>query len=449
MAENARITAVKLLQKLHLSNGYSHILLDNALGDSDLDDAERALLSHLVYGVEERRLTIDHLLASCTDRALSRLHPCVLEILRVGAYQLVFMDRIPASAAVNEAVKTTRVLRQGQASGFVNGVLRSLNRRKDELLGAFGDDDTGLMLRYSCPTDLIALWRQAYGEERMRSLLEALNGAPPTALRLNTLQTTPEKWAEFAAQNNVAYSVYPDLPASVCIEDSIGRKKLAKFGNRCYYYQDIASQLCVKALSPQQGESIADVCAAPGGKSMTAAQEMNDTGRILCGDIHGEKCDTIAKRAAEYGFHIIQAAARDASKPCPKPLQGAFDRVICDVPCSGLGVIRRKPEIRYKPLTETHALPELQYRILEEAAKMVRPGGVLQYSTCTLRPSENEEVVHRFLRNHPEFSPRILPLENAFATLGQQPDWHITLFPSVHGTDGFFIAGFERREGTL
>ena len=446
MAENARIMAVKLLQKLHLSNGYSHILLDNALSGSAMDDAERALLSHLVYGVEERRLTLDYLLTACTDRALSRLHPCVLEILRVGAYQLLFMDRIPSSAAVNEAVKTTRALKQGQASGFVNGVLRNLDRRKNELLENLGEDDAGLAIRYSCPTELIALWREAYGEERLHALLDSINGAPPTALRLNTLCTTPEKWADFALKNDIAYTVYPGLSASVCIEDGISRKKLAKFGNKCYYYQDIASQLCVKALSPQKGENLADVCAAPGGKSMTAAQEMNDCGRILCGDIHGEKCDTITKRAAEYGFHIIQAAARDASKPCPKPLQGAFDRVICDVPCSGLGVIRRKPEIRYKPLADTKDLPELQYRILEEAAKMVRPGGVLQYSPCTLRPAENEEVTDRFLREHPEFSPRVLPLEDAFAALAQQPNWRITLFPSIHGTDGFFIAGFERRE---
>lgn len=449
MAENARLTAVKLLQKLHLSHGYSHIVLDNALNSSAMDDADRALLSRLVYGVEERRLTIDYLLAACTDRALSRLHPCVLEILRVGVYQLLFMDRIPASAAVNEAVKATRALGQGQASGFVNGVLRGVARRKDDVLAALGEDDAGLSVRYSCPRELIALWREAYGEQRMRALLDSLNDTPPTALRLNTLHTTPEKWATFAKQNGISYEVYPGLPASVLIEDGIGRKKLAKFGNKCYYYQDIASQLCIKALSPQEGEQIADVCAAPGGKSMTAAQEMNDTGRILCGDIHGEKCDTIAKRAAEYGFHIIQAAARDASKPCPKPLQGAFDRVICDVPCSGLGVIRRKPEIRYKSLKESEGLPELQYRILEEAAKMVRPGGVLQYSTCTLRPAENEEVTDRFVREHPEFAPRILPLDGAFEALGQQPDWRITLFPSVHGTDGFFIAGFERREETV
>lgn len=448
MAENARVAAVKLLQKLHLSNGYSHILLDNALSSSAMDDAERALLSRLVYGVEERRLTIDHLLAACTDRPLSRLHPCVLEILRVGAYQLLFMDRIPASAAVNEAVKASRTLGQGQASGFVNGVLRGLNRRKNELLNALSEDDNGSSVRYSCPVGLIALWRESYGEQSMRCLLESLNDAPPTALRLNTLHTTPEKWAEFAKQNDIAYTIYPGLPSSVCIEDGISRKKLAKFGNKCYYYQDIASQLCIKALSPQKGESIADVCAAPGGKSMTAAQEMHDTGRILCGDIHGEKCDTITKRAAEYGFHIIQAAARDASKPCPKPLQGAFDRVICDVPCSGLGVIRRKPEIRYKSLEELATLPELQYRILEEAAKMVRPGGVLQYSTCTLNPAENEAVTDRFLREHPEFAPRMLPLEGAFAALEQQPDWRITLFPPIHGTDGFFIAGFERRKET-
>ena len=446
MPSNARIEAIRLLKKLHISRGFSNIALDNALQRSELDDADRALFSRLVYGVEERKLTVDYMLSACVNRPLSRLHPCVLEILRVGAYQILFMDRVPDSAAVNEAVKATRTLKQGQASGFVNGVLRTLSRRQEELWASLTEDDEGLSVRHSCPTELIKLWREAYGEERMLALLTALNEPPPTALRLNTLATTPEKWQAFAKTAGIDFSVYPELPASVVVTGGLSRKKLANFSDKCYYYQDVASQLCIKALAPKAGERIADVCAAPGGKSMTAAQEMNDTGRILCSDIYGEKCDIIARRAAEYGCSVIETAARDASKPCPKPLMRAFDRVICDVPCSGLGVIRRKPEIRYKPLSETAELPALQYRILEQAAEMVRIGGVLQYSTCTLRPSENEEVVLRFLREHPEFSPRTLPLTEPFERLGQAPHWHITLFPSVHQTDGFFIAGFVREE---
>ena len=445
MAENARIEAVKILQKLHLSHSYSHIALDNLLRKERFSDAERALLSRLVYGVEERRLTLDHMLACCCTRSLARLHPTVLEILRVGAYQLLFMDRIPVSAAVNEAVKATRSLKQGAASGFVNGVLRALDRKKAELWDTLGNDIAGLSIRYSCPRETISLWMDSYGEERTLDLLKFINETPPTVLRLNSLRTTPAEWRAFALQEEIAYHTLPSLENSVVIEGGIARRVLDKFGDR-YYYQDGASQYCVAALSPQIGERLADVCAAPGGKSFTAAQEMQNDGYILCGDIHGEKCDTIIRRAREFGITIVDAVARDASKECPRPLHGRFDRVICDVPCSGLGVIRRKPEIRYKSLSEFAELPKLQYQILEQASRMVRPGGVLQYSTCTLNPAENEMVVRRFAAEHPEFTPRILPITDCFTALGIEPDWYITLFPPVHGTDGFFIAGFTRNE---
>lgn len=445
MAENARIEAVKILQKLHLSHSYSHIALDNLLRKERFSDAERALLSRLVYGVEERRITLDYMLSCCCARSLNRLHPIILEILRVGAYQLLFMDRIPASAAVNEAVKATRNQKQGAASGFVNGVLRALDRKKAELWDGLGDDVEGLSVRYSCPQETIRLWYDNYGEERTLALLRQINEAPPTVLRLNTLRTTPAEWRKFALEEGISYSTLPLLENSVVIEGGISRRLLDKFGDR-YYYQDGASQYCVAALSPQVGERLADVCAAPGGKSFTAAQEMQNSGYILCGDIHGEKCDTIVRRAKELGVSIVDTVARDASKKCPKPLRGRFDRVICDVPCSGLGVIRRKPEIRYKSLSDFAELPVLQYQILEQAAQMVRPGGVLQYSTCTLNPAENEMVVRRFAAAHPEFSPRVLPIADCFTALGVEPDWHITLFPPVHGTDGFFIAGFTRNE---
>ena len=172
---------------------------------------------------------------------------------------------------------------------------------------------------------------------------------------------------------------------------------------------------------------------------------MRNSGRILSGDVYAAKCEEMERRAALYGITVLETVTRDASAPCPAAWAGAFDRVLCDVPCSGFGVIRRKPEIRYKSLEAVAELPALQYRILEQAARMVRPGGVLQYSTCTLNPAENEQVAERFLREHPEFEPRVLPIAPVFERLAAEPSWRVTLFPSVHGSDGFFIAGFQRR----
>lgn len=445
MPESVRALAVDALLQVHQSGGYSPVVLDTLLQRETLSPADRALLSRLVYGVVEREITLDHLLARCSSMKLSRLHPVVREILRVGAYQILFLEKVPDAAAVNEAVKIAKTKRQGQAAGYINAVLRSLSRRKEELWASLPAGDEGLCLRESCPQPLWELWREAYGEETARALVEHLNDVPPQTLRVNTLKTTLPAFAKALDQARISFEIHPVLPDCVSLPAGTEWKKLAFLGEKCYY-QDSASQFCVAALAPQPGDRVADVCAAPGGKSFTAAQWMEDRGRILCGDLYPEKCETMARRAADLGITCLRTAARDASAPCPEPLRGAFDKVLCDVPCSGFGVIRRKPEIRYKPLDSLQELPALQYRILEQAARMVRPGGSLQYSTCTLRPEENEQVAARFLREHPAFSPRLLPLTTCFKKLSVAPSHEITLLPHIHGTDGFYIAGFIRRE---
>ena len=211
------------------------------------------------------------------------------------------------------------------------------------------------------------------------------------------------------------------------------------------FFQDLASQWACRALEAQPGERIADVCAAPGGKTMTVAQEMGDTGYLLAGDIHDHKCRGLRERVKRFGFTSIAVAQRDAAQAPAAELAGTFDRVICDAPCSGLGVVRRKPEIRYKQPEEFAELPQLQLRILTQAAALVRPGGVLQYSTCTLRPEENEQVAAAFLEQHPDFEPRLLPLSACFEQAGLPAAHTITVFPHIHGTDGFFIAGFRKK----
>lgn len=442
MAENARHCAVESLIRLHRDSGYSNILWEEQLAQAGLEPVEQALATRLFYGVIERRLTLDYLLSHCCSMKLKRLHPYVLDILRVGAYQLVYMEKIPPAAAVNEAVKLTRRMGQSKASGLVNGVLRAVGRQAAALLSALPDTPEGWEILYACPRALLDEWANGYGAARAKELAQHINDIPPHFVRVNIFVTTTEKMRDVLDRSGVLYKEQAGLPDCVEIPEISLLKRLETLPKNWYYHQDMASQWCCRALDVQPGQRIVDVCAAPGGKSLTAAQYLLNDGQIMACDVYPAKCEAMKRRAAELGAAVMQVQVRDASQPCAPEERAAFDRVLCDVPCSGLGVIRRKPEIRYKDPAEWDALPDLQYRILEESAAMVKPGGLLQYSTCTLRPEENERVAERFLREHTDFAPRILPLGVCFARAGLEPAYSITLFPAEQGTDGFFIAGF-------
>ncbi len=446
MAANARRLAVEALVRIHQEGSYSNTVLDAMLNSGGrgykLTSADQALLSRLYYGVLERLLTLDYIIEQHSSVKLKKINPVVLELLRLGCYQLVYMDKIPPSAAVNESVKLAKVMRQGRSSGYINAVLRAIERGRSHLLDDLTNDIKGLSIKTSCPVELLKLWKNAYGEENTRLLAEYVNGNPPNTIRVNTLKMTANAFEELLTTKGLAYKKHPHLASCFDLVEVASIKRLAQIDQSCYYHQDTASQYACKSLEAQPGESIADVCAAPGGKSLTIAQMMENKGEILSSDIHSYKCDGMEKRAYMMGASIIRTAIRDASEPCPESLTGSFDRVLCDVPCSGLGVIRRKPEIRYKPIGSFKELPELQYKILHESSKMVKDGGVLQYSTCTLNPAENEHVAERFLKEHTNFSPRILQLRECFDVLSSKPSHMISLFPHIHNTDGFFIAGF-------
>lgn len=441
---NPRQAAVTALLRVQEQGGYSNIILEELLEQTAVSSADRALTARLLYGVTERRLTLDYLLNKSSTTPVKKMQPAVREILRVGVYQLAFMDT-PAFAAINESVELTRRLGIARLTGFVNGVLRRVSADADTLLADLPATDKGLELRYSCPRAWIRRWRDAYGEDVLTGLLASLNDAPPSYIRVNTRLTTPAAFLTALELAGIPATPVVGLPAALLVASPAALRSLPETLQNHYYFQDLASQWCCHALGAQPGERIADVCAAPGGKTMTVAQEMEDTGLVLAGDIYPQKCDTIRRRAARYGLSCVEAVQRDAATPPPAERQGTFDRVLCDAPCSGLGVIRRKPEIRYKTPEEFADLPDLQLRILTQAATLVRPGGVLQYSTCTLRPEENEQVVAAFLAANPAFSPRLLPLDGLFAAAGQPVGHTLTMFPHIHGTDGFFVAGFQKR----
>lgn len=441
----ARDAAVKALLTIQEQGGYSNIVLDECLNSTALSATERSLASRLLYGVTERRLTLDYLLNQTSSTPVKMMDPIIREILRVGSYQLVYMDKIPAFAAINEAVEQTRRFGKYRLSGFVNGVLRQIERGYGKLLSDLPSTDKGMEIRHSLPRAWIRAWRSSYGEAVLEGLLAHLNEAPPSYIRVNTLVTSTEEFCRVLEQNGVSYVAVAGLPEALCVSPASALHNLPEEMDNHYYFQDLASQWCCKALDAQPGERVADLCAAPGGKTMTVAQIMNNTGTIVCGDIHQHKCRALCDRVKRYGFTMISVCQWDASAINSPALVESFDRVLCDVPCSGMGVIRRKPEIRYKQPEQFADLPALQLQILEQGAELVRPGGVLQYSTCTLRPEENQEVTAAFLTAHPEFSPRLLPLESCFAAGGLPVSHEITLFPHLHSSDGFYVAGFVKK----
>lgn len=444
MGGNARRLALNALLRICKGRGYSNIVLDNILKDSEggsLSAQDRALLSRLVYGVTERLLTLDYIINKHSSVPDKKMHPTVLQLLRMGCYQLLYMEKIPESAAVNETVMLARQAGQHGAAGFINAVLRTVQRNKDNLFDGLSESQR-LSIETSCPPGLIGLWSKSYGYDTAKNIAQSTLQRPPLTIRVNTLKIKCREFEEILNNSEVDFEIHPFLPGCYDIKDAYGFKGLAKKLENCYYHQDAASQICCAALGAAPGERLADVCAAPGGKSFTAALMMQNDGEIMASDINRSRCDALLRRALSMGIDIIGAKVRDASEPCPKEYIGRFDRVLCDVPCSGLGVIRRKPEIKYKPLSDFEDLPELQYAILSQSAHMVREGGVLQYSTCTLNPAENDMVALRFLEENKEFSPRVLPLSRCFSELGCPPSYRITLFPHIHKTDGFYIAGF-------
>lgn len=442
----ARDAAVKALLAVQEEGGYSNIVLDELLQTAALSSQDRAMASRLLYGVIERRLTLDYLLNKTASTPVKMMTPAIREILRVGVYQLVYMDKTPAFAAIDEAVGQTRRFGCGRLSGFVNGVLRQVQRDSARLLEELPSTDKGLEMRFSIPRAWIRAWRDAYGEELLEKLLSSINEAPPSYIRVNTCATSVVAFCEQLDRYGVEYRTVSGLPEALEILSASLLHALPEELSTHYYFQDIASQWCCKALDAKPGERVADLCAAPGGKTMTIAQYMSNTGSILAGDIHQHKCRSMTDRVKRYNFTGVTVKQWDASADPEKALIGTFDRVVCDVPCSGMGVIRRKPEIRYKSPDLFSELPDLQLQILQQGAKLVRVGGVLQYSTCTLRPEENEEVVARFLAQNPQFVPRVLPISDCFAQAGLPESHQITLFPSIHGSDGFYVAGFIRKE---
>lgn len=435
--KNARQTAFDILSKIQKDSSYSNLTIDSFLASVCLDEVDSAFVSALVYGVLESSFTLDYQLAANLKQPLKKLKPQVLTVLRLGAYQLLFMDKVPESAAVNESVKLIKANCCSFASGLVNAVLRNV-AKKGLCLPDESDKTFYYSVRYSFPQELVKFWIKSYGEENTVGIMESCSGRPPLIVRANTLKVTADELTS-TLKNEGIESKSSVVTDSLELGKCGSVERLKSFADGLFHVQDAASQFCIAALDPQPGETILDLCAAPGGKSFTVAERMNNTGKIIACDIHNHRLDLIKSGAARLGITNIECIVNDAAV-YNENLPMA-DRVLCDVPCSGLGIVRRKPEIRCKPLDTLKELPPVQGKILDTASRYVKKGGTLVYSTCALNPKENENVCKSFLESHPDFKSK-LP---SFACEGMFiRDGFITLMPHINGTDGFFIAVFER-----
>ncbi len=443
MKQTARGAALQALLQVKENEGYSNIVIDKVLREYEWDNRDKRLASAIFYGTLEKQLTLDYYLSFALKNPEQKMDSLAQTVLRSAAYQIMFMDKIPASAAVNEAVTLMKENGRAPLAGFVNAVLRSLLRQKDTLKLPQKEDSQSLSVRYSVPKDLIDLWQTAYGEEITAKLLLAFLQRAQTFIRINKIKTTLIEISESFKKNEIEFTAWQGLPDAFCAEGEGSIAAWEEFQQGWFHVQDLSSQIACAALDPKPGERVLDCCSAPGGKAFTMAEQMENQGEIFAFDLYKGRVRLISQGAERLGLDNIHAARHDALEKWE--FGEEFDAVLCDVPCSGYGVIRRKPEIRYKPVSSIAHLPEIQYQILRNASQTVKKGGRLFYSTCTLNPMENEKVAERFLKENSAFKAGILKLPAGVEKARQEPAHMATLMPFAGASDGFFMAVFQKK----
>lgn len=412
MIKSSRLVAFETLYKIFYDDAYSNLALDNALKGIEQD---KAFICALVYGVIERRLTIDYFINKYLK---SKPKPKILTILRMGTYQLLFMDKVPSSAAINESVKLTKDIKQNYYCPLVNAVLHKID--SDRIV----PDD--LSIKYSVPQSLLNMWIKQYGTETVEGFLPFINEKPPVFAVANSLYVDADELLYELMSEGIEGEIIDDK--LIRITSAFDLNKSKAFSNGLFHIEDMSSYECAKSLNAQSGDVILDMCSAPGGKAFTIAELMNNKGTVYAFDLHKHRVKQIEDGADRLGISIIKPSVNDAcvyKNSIPKA-----DKILCDVPCSGFGIIRRKPEIRYKELDSVADLPDIQLAVLETSSKYLKDGGTLVYSTCTLNKKENEKVVNAFLNNNCDF------------TLADEK----TSFPTDFGGDGFYHAVLIKNE---
>ncbi len=430
---NARRIALDVIEKIEGAGQYSNIALDTALRRSGLSPADRALTTALVYGTIENKIKFDYIIDGMATIPPSKIEHTTRNILRMALFQLTSLEKIPAHAAINEAVELT----SKRSKGFVNALLRNFVRA--EMKFDLPDDKIErISVEYSVPVELCEAISGDYGEDRAENIISGLCRSRGLNLRVNTLKITRDELLFKLNESGISAVPSELSPFGIELESSSALDRIEGFEDGLWYVQDTASQLTSYILDPLPGDLVIDCCACPGGKSFSAAISMEDRGELYSLDLHENKLSLIEKGAERLGVSIIKTAAADGRSGVGG-LFGAADRVICDVPCSGYGVIAKKPEIRYKKLSESARLPEIQLAIADTAVKYLKKGGVMVYSTCTVLKKENEVVVRELLSRHPELKPLDFTVGGV-----SSKDGTFTFLPDRLECDGFFAARFQK-----
>ena len=436
---NARECALSVLVSCRRNGAWADAALKAQLAKTPLSAQDAALCSRIVYGVMQNELLLNWYLSAYCTQKLDHLQPPLADILRIGAYQILFLDKVPDHAAVSESVELCRTNGRSAASGLVNAVLRKVAQNKSNLPPLPEGNIARLSIAYSHPQWLVKKLVSLLGVEEAERFLRIDNEAAPMTVQVNPLKTDADALARELAGDGVKAVPHGWVPDCFELSGTGDLTTLTAFYQGRFTVQDAAAKLVTYAAGFEKGQDVLDVCAAPGGKSFAAAFAMENEGHILSCDLHENKLRRIREGAQRLGITCIETAAADG-RTFREEWAGRFDTVLCDVPCSGLGIIRKKPDIRYKDVHEFKALPDIQRAILENSARYVRPGGVLVYSTCTVLPEENENVTEAFLAAHPEFIYEEFSLPNGEAAPG-----HLTLWPQRNGTDGFYLSRMRRR----
>lgn len=437
---SAREVAMLTLAACERQGAWSDSYLKRILREQDLDRRDAALATRLCFGVLQNKILLDWRLANFCKIPLERLETRVLCNLRVATYQLLFLDKIPPSAAVDQAVELTRKhCKNPRAAGMVNGILRTMLRQNATHLPQGKDELDTLSIRYSHPRWLVEALTHALGGEHVAALLEANNQQPPTSVQVNTIRFTTQQVMDALQADGITGEPHPWLPDCLYLWGMGNLERLEVFQHGGFYVQDCAARMTVSAAGVTAGSRVLDACASPGGKSFAAAIAMGNNGEIVSCDIHPHKIKLLEAGRNRLGLSVITPRLQNGTQ-YKQEWKDYFDTVLVDAPCSGLGIIRKKPDIRYKDPEALKNLPVIQHSLLDNCARYVKPGGIMLYSTCTLLPKENDEVIDAFLASHPQFVLEAFELPH----FGTQPG-KLTLWPHIHHTDGFFIAKLRRK----
>lgn len=445
-----RRMALQVLDRLAAGRQSLDRLMEEAYDSHRLDQRDRNLATTLVYGVLRRRGHLDWIIAQLGSRPFEKIHPRVLNILRLGLFQLLFLDRVPDSAAVNTAVGLARTTGMPWAAGFVNALLRGYLRSKERLVPPdYAQDPVqALAVRQSIPAWLARRWIKRYGLEEARALARSCNRVPPLTLRANTLKTNREALLSALSREGLAATPAPVAPLAVVIREA-GRAVagLRAFKEGLFQVQDEAAQLVGHMVSPRPGQRVLDACAGLGGKTGHLAQLMENRGAVTALDNQHWRLERLRAEMQRLGVSIVRTGTADLTRPLGSTLSGPFERVLVDAPCSGLGVLARNPDARWTVTEQDLARQQArQLRMLTNAAPLVARGGRLVFAVCSLEPEENGEVVQAFLQRHPDFAPETAPLEGLPAAAGLiDRAGFLKTFPPRDAMDGFFAAALRRR----